>query len=119
MEQEINRLQNIIEEKDDKIKAITETNKRDLETLHSLQTSLDQKTLQIQNLNTEINQNLETNSYSQKQLKIFTDKFAISQKELQTTKVSLASSQRQFQSTENKLSTSLKQLQTTKDKLSF
>ena len=63
MEQEIKRLKNIIDEKDDKIKAITETKEKDLKTL---QTSSDKKTHQIQNLNIEINKNHETNSYSQK-----------------------------------------------------
>jgi chromosome segregation ATPase len=119
MEQEITRLRNLIEEKDDEIKVFTATNKKDLETLHSLQTSLDQKTLQIQDLNSEINQNLETSSYSQEQVKILTDKLSISQKVLQTTKEKLISSQKQFQSTENKLSTSLKELHSTKDELSI
>ena len=120
MEQEITRLTNTIDEKDNKIKAITETKKKDLKTL---QTSSDQKTLQIQNLNSEIDKNHETNSYSQKQIKTLTENLAVSQKELtnlpkqlQLTKDKLEKSHKEVQSTKDKLNDSQKQLQTTIDK---
>ena len=116
MEQDINRLKNIIDKKDDEIKAITETKAKDLKTL---QTSSDQKTLQIQTLKSEINKNHETNSYSQKQLKILTDNLAVSQKGLQTTKENLTNTQKLFQTTQEKLKNSLDQLQTTKNELSL
>ena len=54
MEQEITRLINTIDEKDNKIKAITETKEKVLETL---QTSSDQKTLQFPKKNLQISQN--------------------------------------------------------------
>ena len=112
MEQEINRLKIIIDEKDDTIKDITKTKEKDLK---ALQTSSDQKTLQIQNLNSEINQNHETNSSSQKQLKTLKDNLAASQKQLQTTQDKLTNSLEQLQTTKNDLSNSQKHLQTTKE----
>ena len=87
--------------------------------LHSLQTSSDQKTLQIQNLNSEANKNLETISYSQKQLQTLTDKLSDSQKELQTTRKNLTNAQKQFQTIQDKLTNSLEQHKTTKNELSI
>ena len=55
MELEINRLKNIIEEKDDKLKVMTETKDNDSKSLHSLQLDLSAE--------------IDANVFSQKQLK--------------------------------------------------
>merc|ERR1719319_757099 len=120
--QEINRLQNKIEEKEDTIKKISKTTDTNINTL---QESTENKSLQIQALKCEIlNSQKQFQTIkdifeeSKKQFQMTKDKLAENEKQLQTTHDKLTNCQKQFQTTKEKLADAQKQLQTTNEKLS-
>ena len=120
--QEINRLKNKIEEKEDTIKKISKTTDTNINTL---QESTENKSLQIQALKCEIlNSQKQFQTIkdifeeSKKQFQMTKDKLAENEKQLQTTHDKLTNCQKQFQTTKEKLADAQKQLQTTNEKLS-
>merc|ERR1719319_1946165 len=119
--QEIKRLKNKIEEKEDTIKKISKTTDTNINTL---QESTENKSLQIQALKCEISNSQkqfqtikDIFEESKKQFQMTKDKLAENEKQLQTTHDKLTNCQKQFQTTKEKLADAPKQLQSTKDKL--